>query len=207
MKGRRPFRVGLTGGIGSGKSRVADILAAQGAAVIDTDAIAHALTAPGGAAIGPLRAAFGNAMITADGALDRARMRQLVFTDPKAKTQLETLLHPMIGQSVELEAGRAGGAYQVFVVPLLVESGRWRDRVDRICVVDCDEATQIARVQQRSGLDVGLIRRIIAAQATREARLAAADDVILNDGGTTPEALAERTLRLHAEWLDRRDAG
>lgn len=195
------LKIGLTGGIGSGKTRVADILAEQGAAIIDTDLIAHQLTAPGGKAIEPLRARFGNEMITEAGALDRARMRELVFRDPAAKTQLETLLHPMIGQSVAEEAERVRGAYLVFVVPLLVENGRWKERVDRVCVVDCDETTQVSRVQARSHLDPSLITRIMAAQATRADRLAAADDVILNDGATSPEQLLARTLAQHRQWL------
>lgn len=194
------LKIGLTGGIGSGKTRVADILAEHGAAIIDTDLIAHRLTAPGGRAIGPLREAFGEAMIDASGALDRARMRELVFNNPEAKTQLETLLHPMIGQSVTEEAERAQGAYQVFVVPLLVENGRWRDRVDRICVVDCDEPTQIRRVQARSGLDIDLIHRIMSAQAKRADRLAVADDIIVNDGETSPDELTARTIAMHIQW-------
>lgn len=198
----RPLRVGLTGGIGSGKTAVADILEAQGAAVIDTDAIAHALTAPGGLAIEPLRREFGSDMIGPDGAMDRPRMRALVFSDAQAKTRLEALIHPLIGQEVEREAARRQGLYQVFVVPLLVESGRWRDRVDRICVVDCDEATQVRRVQRRSGLAPDMVARIMAAQATRAQRLAVADDVILNDGQTTPGQLSERTLARHRAWLD-----
>lgn len=198
------LKIGLTGGIGSGKTRVADILAEHGAAIIDTDLIAHRLTAPGGRAIPPLREAFGDAMIDPSGALDRARMRELVFKDPRAKTQLETLLHPMIGQSVAEEAERARGAYQVFVVPLLVENGRWRDRVDRICVVDCDEPTQIRRVQARSGLDTDLIDRIMAAQATRAQRLAVADDIIVNDGDTCPDELIARTVAMHIQWQKRK---
>jgi len=200
--GGPPLRVGLTGGIGSGKTAVADLLAAQGAAVVDTDVIAHALTAPGGLAIEPLRRAFGSDMIGPDGAMDRPRMRALVFSDPRAKARLEALIHPLIGQEVEREAAERRGVYQVFVVPLLVESGRWRDRVDRICVVDCDEAAQVARVQRRSGLAPEMIARIMNAQATRAQRLAAADDVIVNDGGTTPAQLAERTLAQHRVWLD-----
>lgn len=200
--GSRPLRVGLTGGIGSGKTAVADLLAAQGAAIIDTDAIAHALTAPGGLAIEPLRRAFGPSMIGADGAMDRARMRELVFADPQAKSRLEALIHPLIGQEAEREAAERQGVYQVFVVPLLVESGRWRERVDRICVVDCDEATQMQRVQRRSGLAPEMIARIMNAQATRAERLAVADDVILNDGGTTPAQLADRTLAQHRAWLE-----
>ncbi|MDX3906823.1 MAG: dephospho-CoA kinase [Pigmentiphaga sp.] len=197
----RPLRIGLTGGIGSGKTAVADLLAAQGAAIIDTDRIAHTLTAPGGLAIEPLRREFGPAMIGPDGAMDRASMRELVFADPGAKARLEALIHPLIGQEVEREARERTGVYQVFVVPLLVESGRWRERVHRICVVDCDEATQVARVQRRSGLAPEMVARIMNAQASRAERLAVADDIILNDGATTPEQLAERTLAQHRAWL------
>lgn len=200
-RGRR-LRVGLTGGIGSGKTAVADLLARQGAAVIDTDAISHALTAPGGLAIEPLRREFGSSVIGQDGAMDRARMRELVFSDPQAKARLEAIIHPLIGQEVERQAGEREGAYQVFVVPLLVESGRWRDRVDRICVVDCDEATQVQRVQRRSGLAPEMIARIMNAQASRAERLAVADDVIVNDGSTTREQLVERALAQHRLWLE-----
>lgn len=197
----QPLRIGLTGGIGSGKSLVADRLAELGAAIIDTDVIAHQLTAPGGAAIGPLRALFGPGLITPEGALDRAAMRELAFTQPDAKRRLEQLLHPMIGDEVVVRAARADGLYQVFVVPLLVESGRWRERVNRICVVDCDEATQIARVGRRSGLPPDTVRRIMAAQASRETRLAVADDVVVNDGRTTPEQVLARVGELHERWL------
>lgn len=196
-----PYRIGLTGGIGSGKSRVADRLAELGAALIDTDVIAHQLTAPGGDAMPALRAAFGDAIADAQGALDRAAMRDLVFRDPAARGRLERILHPMIGAAVDREAATARGCYQVFVVPLLVESGRWRDRVDRICVVDCDPATQIARVGIRSGLDPEAVERILQAQATREARLAVADDVIVNDGLTSPERLREHVDAMHGTWL------
>jgi dephospho-CoA kinase len=204
-EGERLLRIGLTGGIGSGKSAVAELLAQQGAAVIDTDVIAHQLTGPGGAAIEPLRQAFGDGIIAADGAMDRVRMRELVFHDGTAKARLEALLHPMIGEAARKQALAAGGCYQVFVVPLLVEGGdRWRKRVDRVCVVDCDEASQAQRVAQRSGLAPDLIARIMAAQATRAERLAMADDVILNDGATTREQLAARTLAQHRDWMTRR---
>lgn len=196
-----PYRIGLTGGIGSGKSRVADRLAELGAALIDTDVIAHQLTAPGGAAMPALRAAFGDAIADAQGALDRAAMRELAFRDASARARLERILHPMIGAAVAREAETAVGCYQVFVVPLLVESGRWRDRVDRICVVDCDPATQIARVGIRSGLTPEAVQRILQVQASREARLAVADDVIVNDGQTSPDALRERVDAMHASWL------
>ncbi|WP_323018203.1 dephospho-CoA kinase [Castellaniella sp.] len=196
------FSIGLTGGIGSGKSQVADWLAQWGAAVIDTDQIAHALTAADGQAIGPLRQAFGPAAITADGCLDRSWMRERVFSDAAARRQLEAILHPLIDQAVRAQAAQVHGAYRVYVVPLLVESGRWRDRVDRICVVDCDPATQIRRVQSRSGLTPEAIERIMSAQASREDRLAAADDIIMNDGATDLDTLRERSRCCHQSWCD-----
>jgi len=198
---RRPFRIGLTGGIGSGKTRVADQLGELGAALIDTDLIAHELTRPGGAAIEPIRAAFGDESIDASGALDRAFMRALAFRDSGARARLEAILHPMIGDEVQRQADSVSGLYQVFVVPLLVESGRWRERVDRICVVDCDPATQIARVVQRNNLTPADVQRVIDVQASREAKLAVADDVVVNDGETTPEQLRQRVNALHARWL------
>ncbi|MBV2181024.1 MAG: dephospho-CoA kinase [Castellaniella sp.] len=194
------YSIGLTGGIGSGKTQVADWLAQWGAVVIDTDRIAHELTAPGGSAIEPLRQAFGPAAILPDGRLDRDWMRDRVFADPEMRRRLESILHPLIGQAVQAQAARAQGPYRVFVVPLLVESGRWRDRVDRICVVDCDPETQIRRVQARSGLTREAIGRIMSAQSSREDRLAAADDVIVNDGVTDLAALRERSWHCHQTW-------
>lgn len=194
------FKIGLTGGIGSGKSRVADFFASWGAAVIDTDVIAHDLTAPGGQAIEPIRQHFGPDVISATGALDRQAMRDLVFASPEARQQLEAIIHPMIGLVTKRRAESAQGCYLVFVVPLLVESGRWRDQVDRICVVDCDPATQIARVKARSGLTPEAIGRIMSAQASREARLAVADDVVLNDANTSIEELERRARDLHISW-------
>lgn len=194
------IKIGLTGGIGSGKSRVADFFAEWGATVVDTDLIAHELTASGGAAIDPIRRTFGAAVIDANGALDRGAMRELVFNDPKARRELEAILHPMIGQVAEQSAANAQGCYLVFVVPLLVESGRWRDRVDRICVVDCDPQTQIDRVKARSGLTPEVIARIMSAQATRQARLAVADDVVLNDAHTSFHELESRARTLHDAW-------
>lgn len=196
------YSIGLTGGIGSGKSRVADLLGEWGAAVIDTDQIAHALTGPDGAAMPALRAAFGDRAVDARGALDRAWMRDLVFEQPAERERLQALLHPMIDTHTRQAASQARGAYVVYVVPLLVESGRWRDRVDRICVVDCDPETQVARVQARSGLTPDAIRRIMAAQAARATRLAAADDVIVNDGATTPDMLRARARRMHDRWIE-----
>ena len=194
------YKIGLTGGIGSGKSRVAEFFREWGAAIVDTDAIAHELTAPGGRAIEPIRAAFGSAMIAADGSLDRARMRELAFSDPGVRSRLEAIIHPLIGAVTQERAQHAQGCYLVLVVPLLVESGRWRDRVDRICVVDCDPATQVARVQARSGLTADTIARIMSVQASRKERLALADDVVLNDAQTTLEELAQRARVVHERW-------
>lgn len=196
------FKLGLTGGIGSGKTYVANLLAGWGASVIDTDQIAHALTAPEGLAIAPIRETFGADLIGPDGALDRARMRELVFATPAKRTALEGILHPLIAQEVFAQAQAATGLYAVFVVPLLVESGRWRDRIDRLCVVDCEEATQIERVQARSGIPIDTIRRILAAQATRAQRLAAADDIIVNSANTTLEELEKQVLVLHEGWCN-----
>lgn len=196
------FKLGLTGGIGSGKTYVANLLAGWGASVIDTDQIAHALTAPEGLAIAPIRETFGADLIGPDGALDRARMRELVFAAPAKRTALEGILHPLIAQEVFAQAQAVTGLYAVFVVPLLVESGRWRDRIDRLCVVDCEETTQIERVQARSGIPIDTIRRILAAQATRAQRLAVADDIIVNSANTTLEELEKQVLVLHEGWCN-----
>ena len=196
------LKIGLTGGIGSGKSAVADQLAWLGASVIDTDAISHELTAPGGAAIDAIRKAFGDGAVAANGALDRDYMRAVVFDEPTERKRLEAILHPLIAQEVEQLARQATGDYVVFVVPLLVESGRWRNRVDRICVVDCDEPTQIERVRKRSGLDLTRIRQILGAQASRADRLAYADDVIDNGAHITLQALQARVLGLHQCWCN-----
>ncbi|MDV2116364.1 dephospho-CoA kinase [Alcaligenes faecalis] len=192
--------IGLTGGIGSGKSQVAHFFASWGAAVVDTDVIAHELTAPDGLAIEPIRAAFGAQALAADGSMDRDWMRACVFADPNARHRLEAIIHPLIWDVTKAQALKAQGCYLVVVVPLLVESGRWRDRVDRICVVDCDEATQIARVQKRNGLAVDTIERIMAAQAQRQQRLDVADDVVLNDGQTTLPLLEARAWAVHQRW-------
>ncbi len=191
--------IGLTGGIGSGKSFVADLFAGHGASIIDTDLIAHQLTAPGGRAMPAIRDSFGADFVTADGALDRAAMRARVFADPGARRQLEAILHPMIGADTEAAAQAAGGDYLIFVVPLLVESGRWAERVDRVLVVDCPEALQVERVMQRSQLPEAQVEAIMASQATREQRLAIADDVIVNDGQRAPVEAA--VARLHAQYL------
>jgi dephospho-CoA kinase len=198
---RRP-RIGLTGGIGSGKSAVADMLREWGAAVIDADAVAHELTASGGEAIEAIRAAFGEALITADGALDRARMRELAFADPAQRARLEAILHPLIGARLRALARTLPGPYVVLVVPLLVESlARWRERVDRIVVVDCAPELQVSRVMRRSGLEAGQVRSILRAQATREQRLAAADEVI--DNSADLDSLRRQALELHRRMLQR----
>lgn len=194
------YKVGLTGGIGSGKSKVADMLASWGAAVIDSDVIAHELTAPGGDAIEPIRRAFGPDVIAENGALDRQAMRELAFESPEARRRLEAILHPMIGAVTRARARVAQGCYVVFVVPLLVESGRWRDALDRICVVDCDPETQVARVQSRSGLTREAIARIMSAQASREVRNAAAHDLVHNGLGTSLEDLERQVRALHEGW-------
>lgn len=194
------YKVGLTGGIGSGKSKVADMLATWGAAVIDTDVIAHDLTAPGGAAIEPIRQAFGPDVIAANGALDRQAMRQLVFLSPESRRRLEAILHPMIRSETAARAQVAQGCYAVFVVPLLVESGRWINQLDRVCVVDCEPEVQVARVQARSGLTREAIGRIMSAQASREERLAAAHDIVHNGQGISLEELEHRVRALHESW-------
>jgi dephospho-CoA kinase len=181
---RATFSVGLTGGVGSGKSTVGEMLARRGAGIVDADAIARELTQAGGAAIDAVRAAFGDAVIAADGSLDRSRMRARAFADPGDRARLEGILHPLIRATSNRRAGElaaAGRPYVVFVIPLLVESGDARGRFDRILVVDCSEATQIARARQRPGIDADVARAILAAQATRARRLEAADDVLFNE--------------------------
>lgn len=194
------LRIGLTGGIGSGKTAVADLLQELGAAVVDADQVAHALTGPDGAAMPALRAAFGEQIVAANGALDRTRMRELAFADTGVRHRLEGILHPLIGQEMRARALRTPGDYLVLVVPLLVEHlDRWRPDVDRLCVVDCRPETQIARVQKRSGLSEAAVRAILAAQASREQRLAVADDRIPNDGDR--ETLRAQVEAMHAHYL------
>jgi len=194
------FKLGLTGGIGSGKSTVSKLLANWGASLIDTDQLARDLTGPGGAGIEPIRDVFGSEMIDSSGAMDRARMREHVFADETARLKLESILHPMIAAATERAAQQAEGRYIVFEVPLLVESGRWLSRVDRVCVIDCDRQTQLARVQARNGMPILTIERILDAQAAREERLAVADDVILNDNNVSLDKLTEQTAVLHQMW-------
>ncbi|CAB3749903.1 dephospho-CoA kinase [Paraburkholderia solisilvae] len=175
------FAVGLTGGIGSGKSFVAERFAARGVPIVDTDAIAHRITAPHGLAMPAIARAFGASFVAPDGSLDRPRMRALVFSDETARHRLEAITHPLIRTETEREWQQAHGPYVIIVVPLLVESGAWKTRVNRVLVVDCSVETQIARVIQRNGFTREQVLAIIARQATREARIAAADDVIVND--------------------------
>jgi dephospho-CoA kinase len=193
------LRVGLTGGIGSGKSTVAAAWVALGATLIDTDAIAHALCAPHGAALPALRAAFGDSIQAADGALDRQRMRAIAFTDASARQRLEAILHPMIGEEARRRAAEASGAV-VFDVPLLAESVHWRARCDRIAVVDCRHETQATRVIARSGWTKDQVERVIAQQATRSQRRTIADAVIHNDGITVGE-LTQQAVALWSHWL------
>lgn len=192
---QRTWRIGLTGGIGSGKSTVAGFLARCGAAIIDADAISRSLTASGGRAMEAIAGTFGAAMIGPDGAMDRQAMRERVFQDPQAKRQLEHIIHPLVSQITAEQAQAAvqsGRRVLVFDVPLLVESGeRWRKQVDRVIVVDCDAQTQKDRVMARSGLASEEIDRIIALQASRAQRLACADVVVCNQGLDLTELQAE----------------
>ena len=197
----RPLRIGLTGGIGSGKSTVATMLVACGACLVDTDAIAHALTAPGGAALGALAREFGPEIVAADGAMDRARMRSLAFSDGTARQRLESILHPMIGDEALRQAARAGRRPVVFDVPLLSASSPWRQRVDRLLVVDCNEDIQVQRVVQRSGWSAEQVRRVIAQQTPRAARRAIADAVIFNEA-LSLDRLQAQVQALWGRWGD-----
>jgi dephospho-CoA kinase len=191
--------IGLTGGIGSGKSTVGQMLVEGGATLVDTDAIARRLTLPGGAAIPALLAEFGPDALAADGGLDRTRMRTLAFSDSAVRTRLEALLHPLIGSESLRQAAQAGGRVLVFDVPLLTESAHWRARVDRVLVIDCLEATQVQRASRRAGWTADTVRSVIAQQAMRATRRAIADAVIFNDG-LTLEQLAQEVLSLSAWW-------
>ncbi len=194
------FVVGLTGGIGSGKSAAADAFEKLGAAVVDTDRIAHELTRAGGAALAGVRTLFGEAAIAADGAMDRKAMRERVFSDRASKQRLEALLHPMIRAESERQIAAAAEPYIVHVVPLLVESANYRKRVQRVLVVDCPETLQVERVRARSGLSAAEVDAIIRIQVPRAQRLAAADDVIDNSG--TIAALQKQVQKLHQTYLD-----
>jgi len=198
-----PYRLGLTGGIGSGKSTVAKRLQQRGATLIDADQISRSLTAAGGAALPAIAAAFGPELIDAQGALDRGRMRELVFADPEARQRLEGILHPLIAeqtQRLQQQALSQNNKLVVHDIPLLVESGRWRPQLDGVLVVDCRESTQIERVMARNGLSQVAVQSILAAQASRAQRLAAADWVLYNDEGVTIESLNASTDQI-ATWF------
>ncbi len=194
-----PFCVGLTGGIGSGKSAAASLFAQLGAAVVDTDEISRALTAPSGAAITAIREQFGPGFVAADGGLDRARMRSLAFSDPDARAKLEAILHPLIRERARAAIDSARAPYAIVVVPLLFETGAYLDLVRRTLVVDCDETEQVRRVVARSGIAADEVRRIMAAQLPRAERLKRADDVLDNSGGL--ETLRAPVARLHEQYL------
>ena len=198
--------IGLTGGIGSGKSTVATLLVGCGAHLVDTDAIARALTQSGGQAMSALAAEFGAAALTPEGALDRAHMRALAFTDHRAKARLEAILHPLIGLEARRQATLAGARPVVFDVPLLTESSHWRTRVARVLVVDCSTQTQASRVMQRPGWSEAAVRSVITQQASRHARRAIADAVIHNDGIGLTE-LAQQVHALWALWFGATPAG
>lgn len=193
-----PFRVGLTGGIASGKTTVANLFAARGVPVIDTDVIARQIVEPGQPALAAVVAEFGPGVLGADGRIDRPRMRERVFGDEAARRRLEAILHPAIRTEMERQSSEAGGDYQVLVIPLLAEGGR-REHLDRVLVVDVPETTQIERLVRRDGVPRVQAEAALRAQATRDARLAFADDVVENDGDL--EALDDRVARLHERYL------
>ena len=191
--------VGVTGGIASGKTTVAKLFETLGAGLVDTDEIAHELTRTGQPAVEQIRKQFGQEYVDAEGALQRARMRALVFEDAQARAKLEAILHPLIRAAAEVRLDNSLGAYMLLVVPLLVETGSYRGQVQRVLVVDCDEELQITRVMRRGGLSEQQARAIVASQATREQRLRAADDIITNNAGLAE--LAEQVRRLHTRYL------
>ena len=194
------FCVGLTGGIGCGKSLATDMFAELGAGVVDTDVISRELTAPGGGAMKAIAAEFGKDYVLPDGSLDRARMRALVFSESDAKRRLEAILHPLIRATTRARIAASPAPYVLVVVPLLFETGSYRDLLDRVLVVDCDEQRQIERVIARSGLEAEEVRRIMSAQLARGERLAGADDVLRNDGDISE--LKRQVDRLHVQYVD-----
>lgn len=194
------FIVGLTGGIGSGKSRASELFAAHNIDIIDTDHVSHAVTQPSGVAIPAIKDAFGDQYITPEGALDRTKMRELVFADDASRQKLEGILHPLIQQEVAQCIENAQSPYAILVVPLLIETGSYHDKIQRILVVDCEEAQQIARTKTRSQLSEEMVHDIMAIQATRQERLQQADDVITNDQDLTH--LQQQVDDLHQKYLD-----
>jgi dephospho-CoA kinase len=195
-----PFAVGLTGGIGSGKSTVAELFAELGAGVVDTDEIAHALTGPGQAAVGEIARRFGPQYVTAAGALDRARMRKLAFEDARAKKDLESILHPLIRREAEHRVARSIAPYVIVVVPLLFESGAYKTLVRRVLVVDSDQETRIERIGRRDNLPREEILAIIASQVGQAELLRRTDDLIRNDANVA--ALGSQVAALHRKYLD-----
>lgn len=194
------YCVGLTGGVGSGKSTVAELFSELGAGLVDTDAIAHALTAADGAAMAAIAAAFGHAVIAADGSLDRAAMRDRVFADADARRRLEQILHPLIRAEARRQVAASRAPYVILIVPLLVENlDAYRDDMARVAVVDCDERQQIERTARRPGVTIAQARAILAAQSPRAARLAIADDIIDNRGELVE--LKTRVAQLHQRYL------
>lgn len=194
------YCVGITGGVGSGKSRAASMFGELGAGIVDTDEISHRLTASSGAAMPDIVAAFGPSAAAADGSLDRAAMRQRVFADPQARSRLEGILHPRIRRTAYAEVAASTAPYVLLVVPLLLETGAYRDVVQRVLVVDCDEALQVSRTMARSRLDEAAVRAIMAAQLPRDRRLALADDVIRNDSDI--DQLRQQVAALHRKYLE-----
>ena len=194
-----PLRVGLTGGIGCGKSKAADMFAELGADIIDSDVISHELTGPGGAAMSAIEEAFGRDYVRADGSLDRERTRSLVFSEPGARGKLEAILHPLIRAETVRRTQASAAPYVILVVPLLLETGAYRDLLDRILVVDCDESQQVARAMARSGLTEDEVRRIMSAQLPRGERVRQAQDVLVND--TDIKSLRAQVEALHRQYL------
>jgi dephospho-CoA kinase len=194
-----PFTVGLTGGIGCGKSSAARMFAERGILVVDTDAIAHQLTTPDGPALAAIRRQFGPDIFASDGSLDRTQLRKRVFSDAQAKKTLEALMHPLIGTEALQQLARCGSPYAVLVVPLLFETGELRDQVQQVLVVDCDERQQIIRAMSRSRLSEAEVRAIMAAQLSRAARLKLADDVLSNDSSLAH--LHQQVEALHRKYL------
>lgn len=195
-----PYCVGLTGGIGSGKSSAARLFESLGAGIVDVDNISHTLTKPGGAAIPFIREQFGEAFITPDGSMDRTRMRDQVFSDAPAKARLEAILHPLINQAARDQVALATQPYLMLVVPLLLERDGYRDLIQRVAVVDCSEQQQIERTMRRSAISAASVRAIMATQLPRDQRLARADDVLHNDMGE--DNLRQQVAVLHQRYLD-----
>jgi dephospho-CoA kinase len=196
---RKVFTVGLTGGIGSGKTTVANMFAELGAYLVDTDLIAHALTKENGTAISAIENAFGSDFILPSGAMNREKMRQHVFSQPNEKKRLEAILHPLIREKTEAAAKDSTGIYTIFVVPLLVESGSWKLRVSRVLVIDCSEQTQLQRVMNRNGMTQEQVLAIMQTQASRDQRLSAADDIIVSEGSL--DKIKAEVRRLHDKYV------